>query len=271
MRVTTNHHTLIEINPAQNSRLRISNLSMSFGGVQALDGVSFEVEPGTIHAIIGPNGAGKTTLINCISGQFTPEGTMYFGDQELTHVRAHNRILLGIARTFQHVNVYPDLSVLDNVMIGGHHRLKSNWIRQCLYWGPFGCSREERMLQAEALELLERLGMQHLAETPAGELSYGQQKRLEVGRALLAQPKLLLFDEPMAGMTKQEKKQLSDWILEINRELKITILMIEHDMTVVQSLSDQVVVLDFGRKIAEGPPQEVVKDKRVRKAYLGEE
>jgi len=252
-------------------KLCISDLSMSFGGVQALEGVSFEVEPGTIHAIIGPNGAGKTTLINCISGQFIPEGTMHFGERELTHVRAHNRIQMGIARTFQHVNVYSELSVLDNIMIGGHHRLKSNWIRQCLYWGPYGCSREEQMLQAEALELLVRLEMRHLADSPAGELSYGQQKRLEVGRALLAHPKLLLLDEPMAGMAKQEKKQLSDWILDINREMNITIVMIEHDMTVVQTLSDQVVVLDFGRKIAEGPPQEVVKDKRVRKAYLGED
>lgn len=196
---------------------------------------------------------------------------MHFGERELTHVRAHNRIQMGIARTFQHVNVYSELSVLDNIMIGGHHRLKSNWIRQCLYWGPYGCSREEQMLQAEALELLERLEMRHLADSPAGELSYGQQKRLEVGRALLAHPKLLLLDEPMAGMAKQEKKQLSDWILDINREMNITIVMIEHDMTVVQTLSDQVVVLDFGRKIAEGPPQEVVKDKRVRKAYLGED
>jgi len=244
---------------------------MSFGGIQALDGVSFDVAPGAIQGIIGPNGAGKTTLINCISGQFSPEGSIRYGGHELTELRAHNRISLGIARTFQHVNVYPELSVLDNVKIGGHHRLESGWLRQCIYWGSFGCSGEEQLLHGEAVSLLERLGMGRFAELPAGELSYGWQKKLEMGRALLAKPKLLLLDEPMAGMTQYEKKELSDWIQEINRELEITILMIEHDMSVIQSLSDRVVVLDFGRKIAEGTPREVVEDERVRTAYLGQD
>lgn len=254
-----------------NYYLQIHDLSKTFGGVQALADVTFEVEPGTIHSIIGPNGAGKTTLINCISGQFKPEGSITFGDYELTEYRAHDRIGLGIARTFQHVNIYPELTVFDNVLIGGHHRLESSWISQCIYWGPLGCSREEHQLHEETHQLLEKSEMTDVSDIPAGELSYGLQKKLEIVRALLAKPTLLLLDEPMAGMTHLEKKELSDWIQEINREMNITILMIEHDIGVVKSLSNKVVVLDFGRKIAEGSPGEVIQDKRVRKAYLGEE
>jgi branched-chain amino acid transport system ATP-binding protein len=254
-----------------NDPLHIINISKYFGGIQALDRVTFDVKPGTIHSIIGPNGAGKTTLINCISGQFKPEGKIRFGEHELTELHAHQRIELGIARTFQHLNVYPALSVLDNIKIGGHHRLKSNWIRQCIYWGAFGASTEEGRLHSESIALLKKLNMLEFADKPAGELSYGQQKRLEMGRALLSKPKLLLLDEPMAGMTRYEKEVLSDWILEINQNLKITIMMIEHDISVVKTLSNTVVVLDFGKKIAEGLPDEVVQDKRVRKAYLGED
>ena len=253
------------------SSLFIENLSKSFGGVQALADVTFNVEPGSIHSIIGPNGAGKTTLINCISGQFKPKGSISYGDYELTEYRAHDRIRFGIARTFQHVNIYSDLTVYDNVLIGGHHRLRSNWISQCIYWGPFGCYREENILHEETHQLLEKFEMASVSDSPAGELSYGQQKKLEIVRALLAKPTLLLLDEPMAGMTHLEKQGLSEWILEINQELNITIIMIEHDIGVVKSLSHKVVVLDFGRKIAEGLPDEVVQDKRVRKAYLGEE
>lgn len=251
--------------------LQIQNLSKSFGGVQALADVSFSVEPGTIHSIIGPNGAGKTTLINCISGQFKPEGSITFGEYELTEHRAHDRIGFGIARTFQHVNIYPELTVFDNVLIGGHHRLKSNWISQCIYWGPLGCYREEHQLHEETYQLIEKFEMKNVSNIAAGELSYGQQKKLEIVRALLAKPKMLLLDEPMAGMTHLEKKELSEWIKEINRELGISIIMIEHDIGVVKSLSNRVVVLDFGRKIAEGSPDEVIQDKRVRIAYLGEE
>lgn len=149
--------------------------------------------------------------------------------------------------------------------------MQSRWLHQCLYWGPFGCSREETRLHNEAMVLLETLDMEDVAELPAGELSYGQQKRLEIGRALLGQPSLLLLDEPMAGMSRQEKNNLSEWIRQISRELSVTILMIEHDMSVIQALTEQVVVLDFGRKIAEGTPREVVQDQRVRIAYLGEE
>ncbi len=257
--------------PVHNSALRISDLSLSFGGVQALDKVSFRVEPGTIHAIIGPNGAGKTTLLNCISGQYTPQGSIRYGETELTRIRAHRRIGLGIARTFQHINVFTEQTVLENMMVGGHHRLRRGLMSRCLYWGRWGCLDEERALQREAFELLERMEMQQWRDLPAGELSYGLQKKLELGRALMAQPGLLLLDEPMAGMTEHEKKELSGWIAGINRDEAITIVMIEHDMSVVQSLSHFTVVLDFGRKIAEGTPAEVVKDERVRKAYLGED
>jgi len=250
--------------------LQVTDLSLSFGGVQALDRVSFRVEPGTIHAIIGPNGAGKTTLLNCISGQYTPQGSIRYGETELTGVRAHKRVGLGIARTFQHINVFTQQTVLENMMVGGHHRLTRGLMSRCLYWGRWGCRGEERTLQHEAFELLEKLEMKQLWNLPAGELSYGLQKKLELGRALMARPFLLLMDEPMAGMTQPEKKELSGWIASINRDEAITIVMIEHDMSVVQSLSQHAVVLDFGRKIAEGTPAEVVKDERVRKAYLGE-
>jgi branched-chain amino acid transport system ATP-binding protein len=250
--------------------LNITDLSITFGGIQALNKVNFNIKEGIILGIIGPNGAGKSTLINCISGQFKPEGSIKFDQIELTDYRAHDRIGLGIARTFQHLNIYPELTVLNNIKIGGHHRLNSNWLKQCIYWSRFGSIEEENMLHIESISLLKELDMLQFADYPAGELSYGQQKRLEMGRALLAKPRLLLLDEPMAGMSRQEKNELSDWILEINRKLKITIIMIEHDMTVVKTLSDSIVVLDFGRKIAEGSPDEVVQDVRVRKAYLGE-
>jgi branched-chain amino acid transport system ATP-binding protein len=244
---------------------------MLFGGVKALSDVSFCVEPGTIHAIIGPNGAGKTTLLNCVSGQLKPAGSIRFGEAELTHIRAHDRIKLGIARSFQHINVFPEQTVLENMMVGGHHRLKQGIFSSSLYWSRLGCKKEEQSLRSEAFTLLEKFGMIDVWNETAGELSYGKQKRLEFGRAMMARPGLLLLDEPMAGMTQPEKEELSEWITGINNEEQVTILMIEHDMSVVQSISDKVTVLDFGQKIAEGSPREVVEDDRVRKAYLGEE
>lgn len=256
--------------PANKVSLRVDNLSKAFGGVQALEGVSFEVKPGTIHAIIGPNGAGKTTLLNCISGQYKPEGSIRFGEHELTQVAAHKRIGLGIARSFQHINVFADQTVLENMMVGGHHRLQGGLFAQSLYWGRWGAQEEENKLYQQALELLDAFGMLELAHLPAGELSYGKQKKVEIGRALMARPGLLLLDEPMAGMAQAEKQELAEWIITLNRENGITVLMIEHDMGIVQSLASQSVVLDFGRKIAEGSPSDVVNDPRVRKAYIGE-
>jgi branched-chain amino acid transport system ATP-binding protein len=257
--------------PPEVDWLRLSDVTLAFGGVRALQGVSFEVAPGAIHAIIGPNGAGKTTLLNCISGRFRPSGSIRLGEVQLTQVRPERRIRLGVARTFQNIAVFPEQTVLQNVMVGGHHRLRSGLLGSCLYWGPFGCEQEERALRGEALAVLQRLGLERLAQAPAGELSYGQQKRLELGRALLAHPRLLLLDEPMAGMTRAEKRELCQLIAQINRETGSTVLMIEHDMSVVRTISTQVTVMDFGQKIAEGPPAEVVADERVRRAYLGED
>lgn len=264
------HAVLTQELDANNLSLRVHNLSKSFGGVQALEGVTFEVKPGTIHAIIGPNGAGKTTLLNCISGQYTPQGSIRFGEQELTEVPPHQRIGLGIARSFQHINVFPDQTVLENMMVGGHHRLRAGLFAQSVFWGRWGAQEEENRLYGQAIELLEKFGMAELAHLPAGELSYGKQKKVEIGRALMSRPKLLLLDEPMAGMAQAEKQELAEWIIALNRDEGITVLMIEHDMGIVQSLASQSVVLDFGRKIAEGPPSDVVNDPRVRKAYIGE-
>lgn len=251
--------------------LELRDVSLSFGGIKALQGVSMSVARGRIHSIIGPNGAGKSTLINCISGVYRPKGTIRLDGSDLLATRPWQRPSRGIARTFQNIALFREESVLDNVMAGGHHRLKAGILRGALYWTRWGCRTEEALLREEAEKAMALLRIGGMGGQLARDLPYGAQKRIELARAMLCNPKVLLLDEPMAGMNEAEKTEMAEVVQQLNREAGITVLMIEHDVGVVRKMSDRVTVLDFGRKIAEGSPEEVMRDPNVRRAYLGEE
>lgn len=250
--------------------LEVQQVGLNFGGVQALTDVSFSVSQGELFSIIGPNGAGKTTLFDCISGRYTPKGSIKFNGVELVGQKSHLRPKLGIMRTFQNIALFPNETVEDNVLVGSDYRLRSGLLRSCLYWSPLGCSRQEGSHRAQAREIMAELGVEQFANVPASELAYGTQKRVELARALVAQPALLLLDEPMAGMTSGEKMEIAALVQKLNQERGITVVMIEHDMGVVMEISHRVLVLDFGQRIALGPPLEVIEDPQVRRAYLGE-
>lgn len=249
--------------------LEVQNVTRLFGGLVALEDVSFAVPEGAICGLIGPNGAGKTTLINVISG-LTPvsSGTILFGKQQISGLPPHRIAERGIGRTFQNIRLFSDLTVLENVMIGHHLRQRGSLIETFLHLPR--SRREERASQEAAHELLKRLGMENLLNLPAGTLSYGDQRRVEIARALALEPRLLLLDEPAAGMNNAETDQLTEFLLEL-RETSLTLLIIEHDMDMIMRLSDLVVVLNFGLKIAEGDPETVRSDSRVIEAYLGED
>lgn len=251
--------------------LEVTGVSLNFGGVQALSNVNFTVKKGEIFSIIGPNGAGKTTLLNCISGRYVPVGSIRMNGVEMVGMKAHARPGLGIARTFQNIALFAQENVLDNVLVGRNHFLRAGVLSTCLYWTGFGCRSEETAARAAAIEALVTLGLADVMDRPVADLPYGVQKRVELARAMVAEPKLLLLDEPMAGMTLNEKLELAGHIQKLNSEHDVTALMIEHDMGIVMSISHRVMVLDFGEKIAEGTPGEVMDNPRVRKAYLGEE
>jgi branched-chain amino acid transport system ATP-binding protein len=248
--------------------LRIEGVSINFGALLALNKVGLEIRRGEILAIIGPNGAGKTTLLNVISGFYRPyEGRILFEDRDRTHLAPPDVARLGVARTFQNVALFRGMTVLDNIMTGRLLKMHGSFLLDALWWGP--ARRQELTHRAVVERIIDFLEIQAIRKTPAARLPYGLQKRVELGRALAAEPRLLLLDEPMAGMNVEEKEDMSRFILDVNGEFGTTIALIEHDMGVVMDISDRVAVLDYGRKIAEGTPDEVRKDPAVLDAYLG--
>ncbi|SHI98027.1 branched-chain amino acid transport system ATP-binding protein [Malonomonas rubra DSM 5091] len=257
--------------PSAQTLLQVDDISLSFGGVKALQGVSFDVKAGELFSIIGPNGAGKTSMLNCVSGRYHPQvGSIRFREKEITRLKPNQRCNLGIGRTFQNLALFNHMSVLDNIMVGRHHLLKNNFLTGGLYWLT-GARKEELEHRRQVEEIIDFLEIAHIRKAQAGTLSYGLRKRVELARAVALKPDLILLDEPMAGMNHEEKEDMARYIIDLNEEWGMTVVMIEHDMGVVMDLSHRVMVLDFGKKIAAGLPDEIMANATVKKAYLGEE
>jgi branched-chain amino acid transport system ATP-binding protein len=252
--------------------LDVKNISLSFGGVKALTDISFDVREHEVRAIIGPNGAGKSSMLNCINGVYTPQqGNITFRGKTFSHMDSHQVATMGIGRTFQNLALFKGMSVIDNIMTGRNLRIKSNLFSQA-FRNPFGigsAEREECQHREFVEHIIDFLEIQAYRKTPVGQLPYGLQKRVDLGRALAMEPQVLLLDEPMAGMNVEEKQDMCRFVLDINEEYGTTIVLIEHDMSVVMDISDRVVVLDYGKKIGDGTPDEVRNNEDVIRAYLG--
>ena len=248
--------------------LKLEHISLAFGGVKALTDISFDVREHEVRAIIGPNGAGKSSMLNVINGVYHPQqGTITYRGEVRRDMNTHDAAAHGIARTFQNIALFKGMTVLDNIMTGRNLRIRANFVEQALWFGR--ARREEMENRAKVEEIIDFLEIQHIRKTPVGRLPYGLQKRVELARALAAEPTMLLLDEPMAGMNVEEKQDMCRFVLDVNEQYGTTIVLIEHDMGVVMDISDRVVVLDYGRKIGDGPPDEVRGNQAVVDAYLG--
>jgi len=251
--------------------LEVKNISLRFGGVKALTDISFDVREHEVRAIIGPNGAGKSSMLNCINGVYTPqEGSITFQGKTFDHMNSRQVAEMGVARTFQNLALFKGMSVLDNIMSGRNLRMKTNLLQQAFRNPWWSAAEKEEAEHRETVEkIIDFLEIQAWRKTPVGRLPYGLQKRVDLGRALAMEPRVLLLDEPMAGMNVEEKQDMSRFVLDVNDEFGTTIVLIEHDMGVVMDISDRVVVLDYGKKIGDGTPQEVRANPDVISAYLG--
>jgi branched-chain amino acid transport system ATP-binding protein len=251
--------------------LEVKNISLRFGGVKALTDISFDVREHEVRAIIGPNGAGKSSMLNCINGVYAPqEGQISFRGRTFSHMNSRQVAELGVARTFQNLALFKGMSVIDNIMSGRNLLMKSGIFQQAIRNPWFGAAERDESAHREFVEkIIDFLEIQAHRKTPVGRLPYGLQKRVDLGRALAMEPKMLLLDEPMAGMNVEEKQDMSRFILDVNEEYGTTVVLIEHDMSVVMDISDRVVVLDYGKKIGDGTPDEVRANPEVISAYLG--
>jgi branched-chain amino acid transport system ATP-binding protein len=248
--------------------LEAKGVTMQFGGVRAVEDMSFDVRRGEIHALVGPNGAGKSTLLNCICGYYRPQqGEIRVQGRGVVGLRPDQIAALGVARVFQRIELFRHMTVLENILVGRHRFIRSGLLSCGLFWGRG--YREESANQQKAEEIIEFLNLQRVRKSPVSSLSYGLQKRVEIGRALAAEPELLLLDEPVAGMNVEEKEDVARYLLDIRDEVGLTVVLIEHEMDVVMDISDRVTVMSFGRRIASGLPAEVAADPEVVRSYLG--